>query len=147
MKNKVRDGLFVGSKHAATDVSDFNMIVNVTTDVPFADPNKVCIRVPVLDIGVESQQEIMFSSFPSVCTRIQEQLKDGQVLVHCSEGKQRSCTIIVAYLIWLNNWNTTTAIKELKKSHPQAFADSSVHFLASLQRWEGACRTRVNLPT
>ena len=47
---------------------------------------------------------------------IQESLNnnDGNILIHCMEGKSRSTTILMAYLIKCKNENTNSAYKILK---------------------------------
>lgn len=136
MIQKIADGLFIGNREASKDVDQFSYVVNVTTDIPFSDGDKPCYRIPVFDIGVQSQQDIMFSHFFDICSNVDDQLKNGNVLVHCSEGKQRSCTVVVAYLMWKNKWNVDKSIKQLQNEHPLAFHDSTVHFLTSLKKWE-----------
>jgi protein-tyrosine phosphatase len=133
---EVGKDIFIGDKQAATEKSpSFSCVINVTTDVPFVDENSG-YRIPVLDIGVESQQEIMFENFPRACKLIEDVLaQGGRILVHCSEGKQRSCTVVCAYYVWKYNLDAHKAVAALKERHRLAFADSSVHFLQSLIRW------------
>lgn len=55
----------------------------------------------------------------------------GGVLVHCVEGKNRSATVLAAYLMKAHRWNATRASREVVAQRPWADPD-----LSALIPWE-----------
>lgn len=136
MRVEVRPDLFIGDAHSAQDVADIDFVVNVTTDLPFHEKDKDSYRIPVLDIGVESQLQLMAQHLPIACGKIRSHLKKGnKVLVHCSMGRQRSCAIVLAYLMLTEGLTLNAAISSIKAVHLDAFDDGAVHFKDAVVYW------------
>lgn len=63
------------------------------------------------------------------------------VLVHCVEGKQRSCAVVAAYLIRAMAITASQAKAFLLDKRPEAFdGGGRVTFAPALERWESAIR-------
>ena len=52
--DKILDNLFIGNISASKSISDFDLIVNCTNEVPFTKGSKSCIRIPLNDTPKES---------------------------------------------------------------------------------------------
>jgi hypothetical protein len=95
--------LFVGDE-IAPEVHAFGYVLNITEEVPRSalfEPDVLFRRFPILDVnGDHQEQQRMLSFFPATCVTIQG-VRDlnRAVLVHCTEGKQRSCMVVAAFLM------------------------------------------------
>lgn len=136
-------GLFVGSAKDARDVSflkTVSFVVNCTKEVPIMHGMKG-IRVSVHDSIQEN--DAMLRSFPSVMKVIDQTLKSGNaVLVHCYAGMQRSCTIVAAYLMYMNaqynrRLSAIHAMHMVKRRKPEAFEPAPT-FLRALLVYESS---------
>lgn len=100
----VCDNLFLGdaASSMAPDVAAYDLIVNVTREVPFSKclrSDQETARFDILDDDA-SDQQAMANVCVSAATLIDTALSAGKkVLVHCLEGKQRSATVAAAFLI------------------------------------------------
>lgn len=109
-------GLWVGNKKDAFDMAflknrNINIIINVTTEVPFIeeeDGDKISIekiRIPVSDNFKDGDDYMkwnneLFNHFEQITNYIEKNLsKQKNILVHCNQGKYRSTAIIIAYLM------------------------------------------------
>eukprot|EP01097_Dermamoeba_algensis_P008375 TRINITY_DN5574_c0_g1_i1.p1 TRINITY_DN5574_c0_g1~~TRINITY_DN5574_c0_g1_i1.p1 ORF type:complete len:235 (-),score=34.77 TRINITY_DN5574_c0_g1_i1:307-1011(-) len=60
--------------------------------------------------------------------------KDGKnVVVHCAQGKSRSATLVVAYLMVINNEKPSEALAFIRKHRPTA--EPNVHFMQQLEEF------------
>ena len=59
---------------------------------------------------------------------------DGNILIHCMEGKSRSTTLLMAYLIKCQNENTNSAYKVLKSKRPLTMPN--LGFMYKLREYE-----------
>ena len=92
-----------------------------------------CIRIPVDDTPDESESMMLHIIDLSVLERINEAIvNDQSVLVHCYAGMQRSCAVIVCYLIKYYGITPQTAIEHVKKNRPMAFF-GGVNFMQTIQ--------------
>ena len=142
MKSRIYKGLYIGNKEEVEKNGNmYDVIINVTTDVPFYSRNDdktvTHVRIPALDSSIESQQLLFFQSLPYVCNLIDECLRnDKTVLVHCNEGKQRSASLILAYMMRKERKTFEEAKAALLKMHGIAFDTGKVHYQKALQVWE-----------
>uniref|UniRef100_A0A7S4BLI3 Protein-serine/threonine phosphatase n=1 Tax=Chrysotila carterae TaxID=13221 RepID=A0A7S4BLI3_CHRCT len=58
----------------------------------------------------------------------------GSVLVHCHRGISRSCTLVIAYMIWSNRDSLDAAFARVRKHRP--VCDPNLNYLCSLKEWE-----------
>lgn len=127
----------------APEVLEFGCVINCTSEVPFSSllPETTArFQIDVMDLGDASEQEIMLDAFPDVCRFIHENL-NSKVLVHCAEGKQRSCMVVAAYLIYTGIVHTVKDAKRIiQDHHPIAFDHGTLyHFSQALGQWESIC--------
>jgi len=140
--------LYVGDEIAAIapEVHDFRCVLNVTEEVPksaLLEDDVVFQRFPIYDVDCsEQEQALMLSFFPTTCETIKQQRELKQpVLVHCAEGKQRSCTVVAAFLMQSQGFTVEEAKTQLLALHPRAFDfGSGLHFERALQNWEKIVR-------
>ena len=119
-------------KHPLTPTA---FVVNCTKDMPLFHNNS--IRIPVDDDGTPQSMHEMFSVLPSIVERIDRELKNNPVIVHCLAGMQRSPTVIAAYLItkYPELQKLEDVIKYIRTKKPEAFL-WAVNFRDSLERYE-----------
>jgi hypothetical protein len=139
---EIMSGLFIGDERyaMAPDVLEYDCVINVTSEVPFSKlllPQTSRLQVDVLDVGGQRQQEVMHASFQKCCSHIEANLRNGKrVLVHCAEGKQRSCAITVSYLMYIG-MDYEAAKELLTRHHKQAFDyGEHCHFHDALSAWK-----------
>ena len=141
--------LYVGDEFAAIapEVHDFGCVLNITEEVPksaLLESHVVFQRFPIYDVdGGEEEQAQMLSFFPTACVMIKQNMElNRPVLVHCAEGKQRSCTVVGAFLIQSLGFTVQEAKAYLLAKHPQAFdSGSCLHFEQALEHWQRAVQT------
>jgi dual specificity phosphatase 12 len=63
--------------------------------------------------------------------------KEGGVFVHCAMGKSRSATLVVAYLMWKDGVDATTALEQLCEGRP--VCDPNPGFKEQLEVWGRMC--------
>ena len=122
--NKIADYLYVGSSSALTylEDEDIQMVVNCTHNISFPENFNNCYRIPINDNPDESAKflELLFE------THILQIIHDNiynkkKVLVHCSAGMQRSCSLIACYLIKYYGLRPNEAISYIIEKRPVAF--------------------------
>ena len=59
-------------------------------------------------------------------------VEGGTVLVHCSSGLQRSCTIIVLYLLKYHNMTPQMAISFIRKRRRIAFHGGEINYMKAI---------------
>ena len=64
----------------------------------------------------------------------QARKEKGVVFVHCHQGVSRSCTIVIAYLMWLNRISFQAAFDMVKEAHP--ICGPNANFISQLMDWE-----------
>lgn len=69
---------------------------------------------------------------------------NGKVLVHCYQGKSRSCAVCCAYLIQQYQHSLTSAMELIQSVRPIASPNSG--FMTALRRFEEECRAADNAP-
>lgn len=139
--------LWIGDEYAASapEVHAFGHVFNITIEVDkcslFAD-DVAFQRFPIFDYGGEKQQQAMFNFFSDACSLIEQGVASGKpVLVHCVEGKQRSCAVVAAYLIHAMALTTSQAKDYIVQKRPEAFdCGAHVNFAPALERWEKTAR-------
>ncbi|KAK6347261.1 hypothetical protein TWF696_007333 [Orbilia brochopaga] len=62
----------------------------------------------------------------------------GKILVHCLQGMSRSCSFVVAYLVWKKNISVSQALEIVQEKRKKARPNAG--FYRQLQEWERRCR-------
>ncbi|KAG0631071.1 hypothetical protein M758_1G225300 [Ceratodon purpureus] len=141
--------LWIGDEYSARvpEVNDFGHVLNVTREVEMCSGLSEGVtfkRFPIFDFGGEKQQEAMFNFFDDACSLIDQAVaSEKPVLVHCVEGKQRSCAVVAAYLIHAMGLTATQAKEYIVQKRPEAFdCGTHVNFGPALDRWEKTSKLR-----
>jgi protein tyrosine/serine phosphatase len=119
-------GLWLGNKVASTNgkfLKDNNIqcVFNCTKDLPFSSIVKRKYRVPVDDnLEREEIRNMELWSY-EIVYKLTRELKQGNVLVHCYAGMQRSAAVVAMYLIANHNMKKENAISFIKRKRPIAF--------------------------
>lgn len=121
------------------NVNKFRCVINVSREVPFSKlvrEDVTTMRIDVLDEGFRSEQDALFGSFDAACKLIDWCKENGfDVLVHCLEGKMRSCSVLAAYLISLG-MTLEDSKREIRRKHEKAFDYGCYsHFEDALRKW------------
>ena len=128
--------LTIGNKNTASMYYDsYSLIINCTKNLPISNSSQITtIRIPIDDLPEDS--EILLSYLPSITEKIHEAiLKRKKVLVHCSMGISKSCTVVAAYLIrYYNVTSVDEVISFIKEKRKEAFF-GGVHFRQLLEYW------------
>lgn len=135
---RVTDNLYIAHWPGMQEVVEASelppnaFIVNCTPKLPMLGDG---IRVEVEDDGRVESLEAMDAALPSAVERIHEELARGRdVLVHCQAGRQRSATVICAYLIRYRDMSLDDAVATLKSAKRDVFFPSN-NFRLSLYRF------------
>ena len=135
---QVSQGLFIGdaADSMAPEVHDYDLVVNVTREVPFSKclrPGQQVARFDVLD-EPGSDQRVMTSVCRAAGELIRGAVLDGKkVLCHCLEGKQRSAAVVAAYLITNEAMHPEQAIQHVRACRPVAWDHGQyVHYRDAL---------------
>lgn len=102
--NSVLQYLYVGSKDALpleTSIPSFQFIVNCTVDIPFSKyPTEEQLRIPIEDNEDDNLKFLEMIFYTNACEKIHSCIcRKKNVLVYCDSGNQRSCSLVVCFLI------------------------------------------------
>jgi hypothetical protein len=106
-------------------------IVNCSRDLPMRSPNGR--RVPIDDAPHENSRMLGF--FEPVTRLIHEQLQQGDVIVHCWAGQQRSAAMVAAYIMRYGPASKDDAMELVKLRKSDAFSWGAT-FSPALTNWE-----------
>jgi hypothetical protein len=131
-------GLYIGSVIDGTCPAflrehDISTVINCTKGPPGQVLTKGYHQVPVDDDLSDHEIQKMYAAFPDVVAIIDACLKNrDNVLVHCHAGRQRSASVVCAYLMWKYGTPLDTAIRRLRRRKPDVFRPGT-NFLAALR--------------
>jgi protein-tyrosine phosphatase len=127
------DNLYLGNLRALELYgSIFPLIVNCTHTIEFPPKCSECIRLPVNDSPDESKILYDLINESNVLYRIHKAILQGvPVFVHCVAGMQRSCAVVVCYLVKYHLMSPENAIEFVKKQRPIAF-HTGINFLETI---------------
>jgi dual specificity MAP kinase phosphatase len=109
---------------------DNAFIVNCSKDLPMIRDQGV--RISVDDNGSQEAMHTMLKALPSVVDLIQTHLQLQPVVVHCQAGRQRSATVIAAYLYKYGGYSLEDAVHYVRDKKRDAFF-WNVNFRDSLE--------------
>lgn len=129
--DKIIDYLYLGNYKSLEDHEKFTFIVNCTKNIDSKSINY--LRIPINDDPYESNLLLSFIYKTDVLNIIHDYIiMKENVLVHCSAGMQRSCALVVCYLIKFHNYSPRAAIEFIKDKRPIAFF-GNVNFLSTIE--------------
>ena len=118
--------------------NNIRFIINCSNDIEENKFNIENIRINVDDkpsVSHNVDNEIMFNSLDSTVEYIHKCLfTNKNVLVHCKAGKQRSATIVAAYLIKYGEIDIDKAVYYIRTERPVAF-EPMINFLPALKKY------------
>ncbi len=121
--NEIIENLYIGCHDTVKKYSNnFDVIINVTPNIPFYGTNKYKYRIPVLDNLSMSSCISLFLYSKRIIPIIHKHLQHkSKVLVHCRAGMQRSATLVAIYLMMYYNMSLDGSIKYIKNKRTIAF--------------------------
>ena len=124
--NLILPGLWLGNGKSSMN-EDFlkknkiTTVFNCTKDLPFHSSIRKRYRVPVHDnLKEEEIRNMELWSF-EIVYKLTKEHKQGNVLVHCYAGMQRSAAVVAMYLIANKNMKCNESITYIKSKRSIAF--------------------------
>tara|TARA_Y200000002_G_C22660697_1_gene655588 strand:+ start:415 stop:855 length:441 start_codon:yes stop_codon:yes gene_type:complete len=121
MATQIINGLWLGNIIDSKNLEfleKIDIIINASTDIPFVSHKTKNIRVSVKD-NLEKDQIIkLYTYLDNITEFIYKSLMDNKkIFVHCYAGKQRSATIVCAYIMkYLNlSYKSSTELMKSKR--------------------------------
>lgn len=129
--NKIFDNLFLGNIESARNLdfikeNDIKYIFNISNSIPnyfeYIKDIKY-FNLYVADSLLEKDINLMYKNLPKLVIYLDKclDLNDGNVLVHCYAGRQRSAILIAAYLVYKFKMTPEEAYNYILYNRPQAF--------------------------
>ena len=119
-------GLWLGNGKASLDdkflkENNIHVVFNCTKDLPFHSSIQKRYRVPVDDnLRAEEIRNMELWSFEAIY-KLTKEHKQGNVLVHCYAGMQRSAAVVAMYLIAKYGMKKEEVIPFIKGKRSVAF--------------------------
>lgn len=154
--NKILPKIWVGNYDAAKSKDFFlknkiKAVVNCSKDIPnfFCDPKIIgkeveYLRIPVDDSLKEVDYKKMLDHIPVAMEFIDKHthLHNSSILIHCAQGRQRSCCIMACYLMKTFNLTPEKAIKFVVSRRPEAFFfNKSINFEWTMDQYHKQLQT------
>lgn len=99
-------------------------------------------KIEYLALGLLDSAKSDISSYFYTCIDFIENA-NGPVLVHCMEGVSRSCTIVIAYLMWKRNISYSEASEIVRSIRP--ISDPNFGFIAQLLEFQNWTRKNTQI--
>tara|TARA_B110000208_G_scaffold86_1_gene106 strand:- start:7973 stop:8422 length:450 start_codon:yes stop_codon:yes gene_type:complete len=121
-------------------IHKMNVVINCSKDIPFLNTkSRSNIRVPIDDNLQKEELITLYTYLDNVTQKIHMYLKNNKsIFVHCYAGKQRSASVVAAYLIRYYNLNLDRARVYIKSKRDIIFTPI-MNFKASLELFEKDC--------
>ena len=148
MAIEIINGLYLGSKidsHNPIFLTSrkIKVIINTTIEIPFLKDCEnlgiQCIRVPISHENdkKEKQNDEYYYQFRDLCKLIDLKLQQNKnILVHCSSGKTRASTLILAYLMFKLRKIDKNKIYKLLETKYQMVPIEKNLFSRAIQKWD-----------
>lgn len=137
--NEIIPNLWIGNikdSHDPEFMKNIDVVINCTKDIPFFNNNKKCVRIPIEDNLEKIEIANMYKYLDKITEYIHTNLKNGKrVLVHCFAGKQRSATVVAAYLMRYTGFNKNQ-VSELLKTKRIIIFEPLCNFDSALKVYE-----------
>ena len=103
MATEILNGLWLGNILDTKNpefMKNIDIVINASTDIPFTSDKSKNIRIKVKDNLEKEEISKMYNYLDNISKYIYDCLMENKIIfVHCYAGKQRSATIICAYLM------------------------------------------------
>tara|TARA_B110000208_G_scaffold125013_1_gene152378 strand:+ start:993 stop:1430 length:438 start_codon:yes stop_codon:yes gene_type:complete len=140
--NEIITNLWLGNIIDSKDekfINKMNVVINCSKDIPFLNKSSSNIRVPIEDNLAKEELITLYTYLDSITKKIHTYLKNNKsIFVHCYAGKQRSASVIAAYLIRYCDLNLDKARLYIKSKRDIIFTPI-MNFKASLELFEKDC--------
>lgn len=140
--SQVLPGLYVGSGIAAQSLDSsalgisekISHVLNCSKSPNAPDAHRKYLRLNLSDSSADLHR--MGEAIRQGVSFIHDAMQKGggAVLVHCNRGISRSCTLVMAYLIWSKGQTADDAFVQLRKARP--ICDPNLGFRCVLKEWE-----------
>ena len=118
------------------DENNIKVVLNCSKDIPFYSNYTENIRISVHDNLEKEEIDRLYKYFPKAVELINNKLLESKgILVHCYAGKQRSATVIAAYLMKYGNLSRKDAIQTIQSKRLISFTPL-VNFDKALKLYE-----------
>ena len=134
---RITNHVWIGSRATAADPvflkkNNIKFVVNCTKDIPKYSDIPM-LRVPVNDSPTDAEKMGKYLKMASLAIRDVTRY-NGNVLVHCYAGMNRSATVTAAYLMTIKGLTAQQAIDIIKKKKPETF--TPMNFRPALKSYE-----------
>lgn len=134
---KITNHVWIGSEATAADKdflrkNNIKFVVNCSADIPRSS-NIPMLRVPVYDDASDAGKMVKYFGISSVAIRDVTRY-NGNVLVHCRAGQNRSSTVVAAYLMTIKKIGYIEAMKLIRARKCETFRPSN--FTSSLKEYQ-----------
>jgi protein-tyrosine phosphatase len=152
MAIEIINGLYLGSKidsHNPIFLGSrkIKVIINTTTEIPFLKDCEnfgiQCIRVPI-SLENEKSNDEYYYQFRDLCKLIDlKLLQNKNILVHCSSGRTRGSTLILAYLMYKLRKKDKIEIYKLLSTKYQMVPLEKNVFSTAIRKWEEEMKMKI----
>lgn len=114
------DGVYLGNfedAHKLKELKELGVthVLSVLYGISPPHPNDFeYFMVPVLDVDLEG----IYDYFLPAMKFIEISLEKGKIFVHCRQGKSRSGSFVIAWMMYKNNMSFKEALKYVKSKRP-----------------------------
>ena len=148
MAIEIINGLYLGSKidsHNPVFLGSrkIKVIINTTAEIPFLKDCEnlgiQCIRVPISHENekYDKQNDEYYYQFRDLCKLIDLKLHQNKnILVHCSSGRTRASTLILAYLMYKLRKKDKNEIYKLLATKYQMVPLEKNVFSTAIRKWD-----------
>ncbi|CAN9503055.1 unnamed protein product [Ophioblennius macclurei] len=139
---KVTSALFISNARSACSEEliqqeGVTLCINVSKQQPFPTGGVTKMQIPVYD----DPNEDLYSHFDRCADAIQKEAKrGGRSVVYCKNGRSRSATVCIAYLMKHRKLALTDAVQRVKTA--RHVIDPNPGFMSQLQRYEQELKRR-----
>jgi protein-tyrosine phosphatase len=117
-------------------INSIDVVINCTKNLPFINNSKKSIRVSVEDNLEKEEIASLYKYLEPITKFIHVQLVNNKkVFVHCYAGKQRSASVVCAYLMKFMDLSYKEATELIKSKRYHIFTPLP-NFDAALRIWE-----------
>jgi predicted protein tyrosine phosphatase len=121
---EILPGLFLGDVNDSRQIKELSMIINCTFELPFI--NNLATHKVRISLSDPPQTQYDVNMFINSVTsdlflKIDQNLNQKPILIHCYKGKQRSAAVLAAYLMWKHKMTIEDACQFIREKRPCVF--------------------------